>query len=437
MLATKSSSSDGGGMPTVAVTGAGGFIGRNVVACLLERDWRVKAMVRRLETSTGLPKSDRLEVVQADMRDAESLRRAVQGANAVVHLAAAMADERDSDEINVGGARRLVAACRATGCARIINISTQSANARTKSAADAVFHSSGLAVTTLLPSIVYGDETSGVFGTVLGFVKKLPIVPVLGDGRWISAPVYVGDVAGAIHSCLEHDNTIGQRYDLGGPEQISFDEFIDRIAAARGICRRKLHIPFGLSLLGARVATTLLPSPPITVSNVLGSNQNTNIDIGPARRDFGFQPIDFSSGLSRVLGPVGIDENVLATESIVIAQYLIGQTPSPALQDRYAAACRARLREDADVELQFARRHPRFWPFLDAATGILRPHSTVRQRVFLMTALLEATPEYAGFFLKPPEKPLRLMARVAWQGTRGVARIAVGIPLLFWARRNA
>jgi hypothetical protein len=173
------------------------------------------------------------------------------------------------------------------------------------------------------------------------------------------------------------------------------------------------------------------------MSNVLGSNQNTNIDIGPARRDFGFQPIDFSSGLSRVLRSATVDERVLAAESVVIAQYLIGQTPSSELQDRYAAACRARLQDDADVELQFARRHPRFWPFLDAATGILRPHSTVRQRVFLMAALLEATPEYAEFFLKPPEKPLRLMARVAWQGTRGVARIAVGIPLLFWARRSA
>src|SRR5579859_2469705 len=293
MLATKSSSSDRGDMPTVVVTGAGGFIGRHVVACLLERGWRVKAMVRRPETSTRFPHSDRLEVVQADIRDAESLRRAVQDTEAVVHLAAAMADERDSDEINVGGARHLVAACRETGCTRIVNISTQSAKiprkgeyARTKSAADEVFHSSGLAVTTLLPSIVYGDETSGVFGTVLGFVQKLPIVPVLGNGRWISAQIHVEDVASAILACLEHDNTIGKRY-LGGPDQLSFDDFIDRICVARAIRRRKLHIPFGLSLLEARVATTLLPKPPITISNVLGSNQDTNIDIEPARRDFG------------------------------------------------------------------------------------------------------------------------------------------------------
>lgn len=442
--AARNSSSDRSVVPTVLVTGAAGFIGRHVVTRLLQRGWRVRAMVRRLEASEGFPKNDRLGVVQADMRDAEALRRATQDTNAVVHLAAAMADEKDSEEINVGGARHLVAACRATGCSRIINISTQSAKiarkglyGRTKSAADEVFHNAGLAVTTLLPSIVYGDETSGVFGTVLGFVQKLPVVPVLGDGRWISAPIYVGDVADAILACLEHDNTIGQRYDLGGPDRLSFDGFIDRICTARGIRRRKLHIPFGLSLLGARVATTLLPRPPITISNVLGSNQNTDIDIEPARRDFGFQPMDFQNGLARVLGAVTAEDRALTAESITIARYLIGRTPSPELQQRYAAACRKRLGESMDVELQFARRHPCSWPFLDAATGFLHPQSAVRQRGFLMLAVLEASPEFAEFFLKPPEKPVRLVTRLVWQGIRSTVKVAVGVPLLLWVRRGA
>jgi len=346
--------------------------------------------------------------------------------------------------VNVGGARNLVAECRASGCSRIVNISTQSAKiprkglyARTKSAADEVFHGSGLAVTTLLPSIVYGDETSGVFGTVLGFVQKLPVVPVLGDGRWISAPIYVGDVAEAILVCLESDKTVGQQYDLGGPEQLSFNDFIDRICAARHIRRPKLHVPFGLSLLAARIATRLLSKPPITVSNVLGSNQNTNIDIGPAQRDFGFRPMDFQSGLERVLGSVTDEERILAKESAAIARYLIGQVPSPELQRRYAAACRARLPAGADVELEFARRHPGSWPFLDAATGLFQPHSVVRQRVFIMAALLEASPEHAEFFLKPPARPVKLIACVAWQGIRSVVKAAVGVPLLLWARRRA
>jgi NADH dehydrogenase len=126
-------------------------------------------------------------------------------------------------------------------------------------------------------------------------------VPVLGNGRWISAPVYIGDVSGAIVSCLDEDSTIGRSYDIGGPDQISFDELIDRISAALGLRRRKLHVPFPVALTAAGVLARLLPRPPVTVSNVLGSNQDTHIDITPARRDFGFDPLQLDVGIKRAL----------------------------------------------------------------------------------------------------------------------------------------
>ena len=123
------------------------------------------------------------------MRDECSLRQAVAQVAVVVHLAAAKSDEPDSEDVNVRGAERLMKVCQAAGCDRIINISTQSAEiarkgiyARTKSAAEKIFHNSDLQVTTLRPSVVYGEEESGVFGTVLKFVRRLPVVPVLGDG---------------------------------------------------------------------------------------------------------------------------------------------------------------------------------------------------------------------------------------------------------------
>ncbi len=292
----------------ILVTGAAGFIGKRTVNRLLDRGWNVKAMVR---TPGAAPfgSAAGLQVVYADIRDVVALTAALRNVAVVVHLAAAMADEKWSQDVNVGGAQRLVEACRAAGCRRIINLSSQAVKiprkgiyARTKSEADRVFRESGRDVTTLLPSIVYGEEKKGVFGAVLKFVEKLPVVPVLGNGKWISAPVYVDDVTEAICRCIERDITIGKSYDLAGPGQISFDEFIDRIAVRRGLRRRKIHVPFGLALLAARVLAGLLPKPPITVSNVLGSNQDAEIDIGPARKDLDFDPIDFESGLRRVLG---------------------------------------------------------------------------------------------------------------------------------------
>ena len=181
-------------MQTVLVTGASGFIGKVVVPFMVARGWRVKAMMRRASQPSVA------EVVLADMRDESSLRIALSGVDVVVHLAAAKSDEPDSDSVNVDGASRLVTACREVGCRRIINISSQSAKlprkgvyGRTKHEADEVFHASGLNVTTLYPSIVYGEGLSGVFGAILGAVQSLPIVPILGSGQWVSAPVYVGN----------------------------------------------------------------------------------------------------------------------------------------------------------------------------------------------------------------------------------------------------
>ena len=261
--------------PPILVTGAGGFIGKDLTARLLGHGFHVRAMVRSATGSSLFPRHEQLQIVHADMRDQSSLERAVQGCTAVVHLAAAKADEKESEDINVGGARRLVRACELAGCRRLINISTQSTKiarrgiyARTKRAADKVFHCSGLDVTSLLPSVVYGETMGGVFGTILQFVQKAPVVVVLGNGKWLSAPVYTGDISAAVIACLETPLTIGKAYDIGGPNVVPFDELIDRIGAAIGRQPPKLHVPFSLALLIAH-AVARLPKAPITVSNVL------------------------------------------------------------------------------------------------------------------------------------------------------------------------
>jgi len=429
----------------VLVTGAAGFIGREVVAKLLEAGWHVRAMARgaRTETLTDVP--DNLSHVRGDMRDERSLLEAVRGCSAVVHLAAAKADETDSDEVNVGGARRLIAACQAAGCERLINVSTQSVKilrqgvyARTKSEADRIFKGSGLRITTLMPSVVYGQATLGVFGTITKMVRKLPVIPILGDGKWLSAPVYVGDVSTAIVACLQQDSTIGRSYDIGGPGLLTFDHLVDCIADAVGQRKPKFHVPLGISLLAARVLAWI-PGSPITVSNVLGSNQDTFIDIGPARADFAFDPIDLACGLTKVFG--GVAQSAAddwTQDAQMIGRYLIGSSPSPADIARYRDAAAARHADDdaADARWHWIRRHPWALASLDAASALFERRSSVRQRIYLMAAILETSPVHAEFYLRPSHGRLRLVVDLAWQAASAALKVCLGILLLIWTKRR-
>jgi NADH dehydrogenase len=430
----------------ILVTGAAGFIGRRTVRHLTTRGWRVRAMVRDSRQTPTLA-AEGLDIVGGDMRDSEALESAVRGAGAVVHLAARVADSDDSEEINVGGARRLVDACLRTGCRRIINISSQSTKirrkgiyAKTKADADALLQASPLDVTTLLLSVVYGEENKGVFGTVLNFVRRLPVIPVLGDGRWISAPVYVGDVAAAIESCLEHPNTVGKVYDIGGPEQVAFDELIDRLCAREGLRRPKVHIPFLLALTGARFASVLLAHPPFTVSNVLGSNQDTNIDIHPASTDFGFSPITLDAGLARLdwrrqtdaqVEPAPVPQSPeqadLLREAQVLSEHLLGRAASSELCRRYCEACHQLLGAETARKIVGSRR----WAvgLFDARDGLLDSGSLLRQKLLIMAAILEASPDFADEFLTIPRSRVAAWSALFWSGARAGLKAVFGIPL--------
>ncbi len=125
----------------------------------------------------------------------------------------------------------------------------------------------------------------------------------------------------------------------------------------------------------------------------------------------------------------------LTEEGELIGRYLLGVVPSAELTARYAAAHGFLVLDSEEPELRFVHRHPRLLPFLDAATGVLRPRSSLRKKVFLMAAILEATPAHAEFFLQKPAGLWPVLAALFWQGSRSAVKLLVGVPVFLLARR--
>jgi len=294
----------------VLVTGAAGFIGSATVLTLLDRGYRVRALARRVSADAH-PWGERLSLALADIRVPGALSAAMDAAQVVVHLAARKADEPDSYAVNVEGARNMVSACKAHGVERIINVSTQATTSarrgmygETKALADQVFAASGLSVTTLIPSLVYGEDRGGVFAKLVEHIRRLPVIPVIGNGQAIFQPIHVSDVARTILACIENDATINRAYEVGGPDAVTFNDLIDRIARYIGVRKRRVHIPWRAGLLAARLCARLLTRPPITVSNVLGLSPSNakRLDIRPLMDELGVFPMSLDNGLQRALG---------------------------------------------------------------------------------------------------------------------------------------
>lgn len=330
----------------ILVTGAGGFIGLRLLDRLVSAGHDVVALVRTPRGPLKLTR-DHVTVVRGDMTDAASLDRAVAGCDVVVHLANATAitDWAAARAINVDGTRALLAACKRAGVKRMVFTSTLSAlrekrgpYGQTKLEAEVVVRQSGLPFVILRPSLVYGAHGVGLVANLAAYLRGLPAVPVIGDGRIEMDPIHLNDVNEIIVQCLTREDVLGKAYDLLGPERVTFNEFLDRLSAEIGVKKPYVHLPGGLMLLAAHVGKAVLGRFPITEDNVLGLTSPAKIDRESSFRDFPLAWTKLEQGLRDVLvePPPGDEGPIAAGRADVPVAPLMRAMARPARNVRVA-----------------------------------------------------------------------------------------------------
>ena len=263
--ALPSSLSPAKGTTLATVFGGGGFVGRYVVAELLNAGVRVRVAGRNPKNAAFLRPLGNMGQTQfaaADITRPDTVRRAVAGSDTVINLVGVLAG--DYTAVQVDGARHVAEAAAAAGATRLVQMSAIGADPDSASAygqskglgEDAVRHAFPDA-TILRPSIVFGreDEFINRFATM---IRLAPLVPVVAPKARFQ-PVFAGDVGRATALVALHDGHAARTYELGGPQVLTMRQLFNWIARQIGRERTFVPVPDAVSKIMAAV-----PGTPIT-----------------------------------------------------------------------------------------------------------------------------------------------------------------------------
>jgi len=280
----------------VTIFGGSGFLGRHIVQRLAREGWGIRVATRRPELAGFLrPCGDvgAVAPVQANVRDADSIRRAVAGADAVINLTGIL-NERGRQTfyaVHAAGARRIARAAAEAGASRLLHLSaigadaaSPSAYARSKAAGEEAVREAFPAATVFRPSLVFGPEDD-FFNRFAAMLRLVPVLPLFFDGlprmkldglfltpefeagTTRFQPVFVGDIAEAAQRALEGEAAQGRTYELGGPSVYSYAELMGLVARESGRSAICVPVPFFAAAMLAQVLQ-LLPAPPLTPDQV-------------------------------------------------------------------------------------------------------------------------------------------------------------------------
>jgi len=294
----------------IAVTGATGFVGRHITTVLTRRGHVVRALVRDPSRSRALERAG-IELVPGDLADAAALTTLTRGASAVVHLVGIIAETGRATfrAVHVEGTRRVIEAARRAGVERFVHMSAVRARDepgatpyhRTKWHAEELVRTSGLSHAVFRPSIINGPESAPI-RTIARLHRWSPVVPVFGDGRFPTQPVWVEDVALAFALAVEQPALAGA-FELGGPEVLTYEEFLLAIGRAARYPRPLVHVPLALARAAAAALDLLGAAAPLTSDQLQMLVEGSATPANAIESVFGIRPVPFEQGLNRYLAP--------------------------------------------------------------------------------------------------------------------------------------
>lgn len=297
-------------MKRVFVTGGTGFVGKAVIRALRANGFIVRCLVRP-GSEANLKGFEGIERVPGDVLLPKGIEASIEGCSALVHLVGIIRERPGRgvtfERHHAVATANMVKAAEAAEVPRFLQMSALGTRPgacsryhQTKWEAEETVRGSRLEWTIFRPSVIFGPG-DGFVSMLARMIRWLPVVPVIGDGRYRLQPAPIEQVAEGFARALLRHETRGQTYEVGGPRPYAFTEILDLIGQALGKTRvRKVYQPLGLMRL---LAWLLEPLPffPLTSDQLTMLQEDNVCDPTPFFRAFDLAPLEFPAGLQRML----------------------------------------------------------------------------------------------------------------------------------------
>jgi len=273
----------------VLVLGGSGFVGRHVCEQLARLGWHITVPTRRAVNAASVQSLPGLTVIEASVHSEADLARLMPGHDAVVNLVAVLhGSEERFENVHVDLPGKIASAMKKAGVQRLVHVSALGADPqgpsmyqRSKARGETVLHNAGLDLTILRPSVIFGAEDK--FLNLFADLQSVaPFMPLAGSGTRFQ-PVWVADVARAVAVCLQKPDTIGQTFELCGPDVLTLGELVKRAGQWAGVNQGRgrpvIGLPMWVGWLQA-AAMELAPGEPLMSRDNLASMQVDNVATG-------------------------------------------------------------------------------------------------------------------------------------------------------------
>ncbi|MBM7842395.1 SDR family oxidoreductase [Herpetosiphon giganteus] len=298
----------------ILVTGGTGYVGSRLIEKLRQRPEPVRVLVRTPEKAQKLVAGN-ISIVKGDVTDPESLLAAMKGVSTVIHLVAIIRERSGGitfERMNYQATVNVVDAAKAAGVKRFLHMSALGVvndpnlpYMDTKFRAQKYVEASGLEWTVFQPSVIFGEGDEFI-NTLADLVRRplmiapAPFVPVVGDGKTKFQPVWRDDVIDAFIKALDDRSTIGQIYQLGGPDALTYEQMLDLIMQKLGKKRSKIYVPVQLMKPAVFMMDKILPKPPVTPAQLTMLSLDNSAPQSATEQLIGHPPLALRDGIDYI-----------------------------------------------------------------------------------------------------------------------------------------